>query len=122
MATQLTDEELFSALDADHSYETKTEAARSLGLTRKGFAYRLDVARNRLGDPPDYGEPIEGFNLPELPTDEMPTDELIEHMKRRYSTRRNAKDARDPIPIKMKSNDPVGLEAQKLGPYHDLYI
>ena len=52
----------------------------------------------------------------------MPTDELIEHMKRRYSTRKNAKDARDPIPIKMKSNDPVGLEAQKLGPYHDLYI
>ena len=39
----------------------------------------------------------------------MPTDELIEHMKRRYSTRKNAKDARDPIPIKMKSNDPVGL-------------
>ena len=30
-------------------------------------------------------------------------------MKRRYSTRKNAKDARDPIPIKMKSNDPVGL-------------
>ena len=39
----------------------------------------------------------------------MPTDELIEHMKRRYSTRKNAKDARDPIHIKMKSNDPVGL-------------
>ena len=37
MATQLTDEELFSALDADHSYGTKTEAARSLGLTRKGL-------------------------------------------------------------------------------------
>ena len=44
MATQLTDEELFSALAADHSYGTKTEAARSLGLTRKGFTYRLDVA------------------------------------------------------------------------------
>ena len=38
MATQLTDEELFTALDADHSYETKTEAAHSLGLTRKGFS------------------------------------------------------------------------------------
>jgi hypothetical protein len=30
----------------------------------------------------------------------MPTDELIEHMKRRYSTRKNAKDARDPHPHK----------------------
>ena len=109
MATQLTDEELFSVLDADHTFETKAEAGRSLGLSRKGFAYRLEVARDCLGDLPDYGEPIEGFSSPELPTDEMPTDELIEHMKRRYSTRKNAKDARDPIPIKMKTNDPVGL-------------
>ena len=44
MATQLTDEELFSVLDADHTFETKAEAGRSLGLTRKGFAYRLEVA------------------------------------------------------------------------------
>lgn len=93
MATQLTDEELFSALDDEQHHETKAEAGRSLGLTRKGFSYRLEVARERLGDLPDYGEPIEGFSSPELPTDEMPTDELIEHMKRRYSTRKNAKDA-----------------------------
>ena len=104
--TSLSDEDLLTALDADHSYESKAEAARSLGLTRKGFTYRLEVARNRLGDLPDYGEPIEGFSSPELPTDELPTDELIEHMKRRYSPRKNAKDARDPIPIKMKSNEP----------------
>ena len=75
-----------------------------MDLSRKGFAYRLEVAKDRLGDLPDYGEPIECFSSPELPT-----DELIEHMKQRYSTRKNAKDARDPIPIKMKSNDPVGL-------------
>ena len=55
MATQLTDEELFSVLDADHTFETKAEAGRSLGLSRKGFAYRLEVARDRLGDLPDYG-------------------------------------------------------------------
>ena len=45
MATQLTDEELFSALDAEQHHETLTEAAQSLGLTRKGFSYRLEVAR-----------------------------------------------------------------------------
>ena len=32
MATQLTDEELFSALDAEQHHETLTEAAHSLGL------------------------------------------------------------------------------------------
>jgi len=73
MATQLTDEELFSALDAEQHHETLTEAAHSLGLSRKGYSYRLDVARNRLGDLPDYGAPIEGFSSPELPTDEIPT-------------------------------------------------
>ena len=93
MATQLTEEELFSTLDAEQNYQTLTEAAQSLGMTRKGFSYRLGVARERLGDLPEYGEPIEGFSSPELPTDELPTDELIEHMKRRYSTRKNAKDA-----------------------------
>ena len=67
MATQLTDEELFSTLDAEQNYQTLTEAAQSLGLTRKGFSYRLEVARDCLGDLPDYGEPIEGFSSPERP-------------------------------------------------------
>ena len=35
MATQLTDEELFSTLDAEQNYQTLTEAAQSLGLSRK---------------------------------------------------------------------------------------
>jgi len=60
MATQLTDEELFTELDAEQHHETLAEAGRSLGLSRKGYTYRLEVARDRLGDLPDYGEPIEG--------------------------------------------------------------
>ena len=63
MATQLTDEELFSTLDAEQNYQTLTEAAQSLGLTRKGFSYRLEVARDRLGHVPDYGETIGGYTL-----------------------------------------------------------
>ena len=52
MATQLTDEELFSALDAEQHHETLTEAAHSLGLSRKGYSYRLDVAQEPSGRPP----------------------------------------------------------------------
>ena len=37
MATQLTDEELFSALDAEQHHETLTEAGRSLGIKPQGF-------------------------------------------------------------------------------------
>ena len=64
MATQLTEEELFSTLEAEQHHETLTEAAHSLGLSRKGYSYRLEVARERLGGLPDYGEPIEGFSSP----------------------------------------------------------
>ena len=74
MPIQLTDEELFSALDAEQQHDTLTEAAQSLELSRKGYTYRFEVARDRLGHVPDYGEPIEGFSSPELPTDEMPTE------------------------------------------------
>ena len=91
LVEMVVDEDLLNALDAEQHHATLTEAAHSLGLSRKGYSYRLDVARERLGNLPDYGEPIEGFSSPELPTDEMSTDELIEHMKRRYSTRKNAK-------------------------------
>ena len=62
MATQLADEELFTALDAEQHHQTLTEAAQSLGLSRKGYFYRLEVARDCLGDLLDYGEPIEGFS------------------------------------------------------------
>ena len=39
MANQLTDEELFSTLDAEQNHEILTEAAHSLGLSGKGYTY-----------------------------------------------------------------------------------
>ena len=39
----------------------------------------------------------------------MPTVELIEHMTSRYNKRRNAKEAREPISIRMSDDEPVGL-------------
>ena len=50
-----------------------------------------------------------GFQTPNLPTGEMPTDELIEHMTSRYNKRRKAKDAREPIPIKLSTDEPIEL-------------
>ena len=49
------------------------------------------------------------FRRPTCPTDEMPTDEPIEHMTSRYNKRRHAKDAREPIPVRLKTDAPVGL-------------
>ena len=106
----LTDEDLFAALDAEQHFGTLVEASASLGMSPQAYRYRLNVAKNKLkGYEPDYGEPVQGFSTPYLPTDKMPTDELIEHMTSRYTNRRNAKDARDPIPIRMSDADPVVL-------------
>ena len=103
--TPLTDEDLFAALDAEQHFGTLVEASASLGLSPQAFRYLLTIAKNKLkGYEPNYGEPVQGFSTPFLPT-----DELIEHMTSHYNKRRNAKDARHPIPILIKSDDPVGL-------------
>ena len=39
----------------------------------------------------------------------MPTDELIEHMISHYNKRRDAKEARQPIPVRMSNDEPMGL-------------
>ena len=109
-STPLTDEDLFSALDAEQYFGTLVEASASLGMSPQAYRYRLTVAKNKLkGYEPNYGEPLEGFSTPLLPTDQRPTDEPTEHMTSRYNKRRDAKDARQPIPIRMSDDEPVGL-------------
>ena len=65
--------------------------------------------KNLKGYEPQYGEPVDGFQTPNLPTGEMPTDEMIKHITSRYNKRRHAKDAREPIPIRLETDEPVGL-------------
>ena len=67
------------------------------------------AASNLKGYEPQYGEPVDGFQTPNLPTGEMPTDEMIKHITSRYNKRRHAKDAREPIPFRLETDDPGGL-------------
>ena len=46
---------------------------------------------NLKGYTPQFGEPVDGFQTPNLPTDQMSTDELIEHMTSRYNKRQHVK-------------------------------
>ena len=72
------------------------------------YRHGLKTARIRLrGYEPTNGEPLDGFAVPNLPTREIPGDELIKHIKRRHRARKKAKDARDLFPIKMKTNEPA---------------
>ena len=52
MATQLTDEELFSALDAEQHHETLTEAAHSLGINPQGLFLPFRRSQKSSGRPP----------------------------------------------------------------------
>ena len=78
MRTPLTDEDLFAALDAEQYFESSKDAANSLGLKTHSYRWRLNAAKERVeGYEPSYGESVKGFSTPFLPTDKMPTDELI---------------------------------------------
>ena len=62
MPAQLTDEELFTALDAEQYFDKVYEAAASLDLSPQVYRYRRNTAKKVLkGYEPQYGEPVDGF-------------------------------------------------------------
>ncbi len=107
---RLSDNELIEAVKTRNSHDTAKACAEALGISPPLLAYRLEQAKIRVPEYFDYSEPVDGFSVPDLPDGEMPTDELIEFMTSRYNKRRDAKDARHIIPVKMKDNKPVGLQ------------
>ena len=68
MLAQPTDEELFSALDSEQYFNKVSEAANSLDLSLQAYRYRLNTAKKVLkGYEPQFGEPVDGFQTPNLP-------------------------------------------------------
>ena len=52
MATQLTDEELFSVLDADHTFETKAEAGSKSWIKPQGLCVPFGRSQEPSVRPP----------------------------------------------------------------------
>jgi len=101
----LTADELLEVLEADNEHKSRHDAAKSLGLSYATFNARLYCARERL---PDLTKEPE-FEVPDLPSEELPIEELIEYKRKRFRTRKKATDAHEWIDVKVNIDGPVGI-------------
>ena len=100
---RLTEEDLQAALTAVKEFPNMAEAAQSLGIPRTTLQSRIREAQARIqSDARDY-------DVPPLPTDDLPTEEIVEHLTTRFKRRMEAKNARKWIPVNMRSDAPIGL-------------
>jgi len=101
----LSEDILIEALEAENNYNSRHDAAKSLGLSYHTYTARLNAAKDRL---PDLsGEP--DFDIPDLPSEEMPIEDLISFKRKRFKTRKEATQAREWVDIKVNIDGPVGI-------------
>jgi hypothetical protein len=106
MASQpLSEEQMRQAIDAVALHGTVQGAAIALGLPRQTLQSRLRSASSR-GFVPEQESEIE---FPDLPSSELPAEDLIEQACKRFDGHLAAREARRWMEIKVKSNKPIGL-------------
>lgn len=111
MATKpYTDKQLRDTVEAlkNNDYN-QTNAAQSLKMPRSSFTSRLAAAKTRgifVEAPVDDDSEI---SFPDLPSSELPAEELIEQACKRFESHRTARDARRWMEIKVKTNKPIGI-------------
>jgi hypothetical protein len=104
MATpRLSDELANQAIKAREKYGSIQGAAKALGVSRQTLQSRLRVAEAR-GQLPD-----QEIIFPDLPSSELPPEQLIEQACKRFEGHLAARDARRWMEIKVKSNKPIGV-------------
>jgi hypothetical protein len=106
-APPLSDElcrEALAALDA--SGGCKTRAAASLGLNRKTFNSRLDVAKSRRIESVSEDKP---WSVEELPSSRLPINDLLAKRRDEAQRAKAWNEARNLIDIKVNTAGPIGL-------------
>jgi hypothetical protein len=110
MPTQsLPDDLAREAVSARANHSTDSEAAASLGLTRAAFIKRLSIGRKRGFASSRSRTETEDIIFPDLPSSELPPEQLIEQACKRFEGHLNAREARRWMEIKIKSNKPIGV-------------
>ncbi len=109
----LTRVQLQEAVDAFESTKTskcplgnQVEAACSLDLPKSTFTHRLRMALKEGVTPNAEGKEYE---TPDLPSDEIPPEELKERLKKRFIERQKAHQARSWMKFKVKVEGPFAL-------------
>ena len=71
--------------------------ADALGISKSEFHRRLQQGKR------------DTYVLPEIPQDDMPVEEIVEHLHSRFKIRKNHREETRWHDIKMKSDDPIAL-------------
>jgi hypothetical protein len=110
----VSDEDLIKTVDAYvHHKKSKRAAARSLGMARSTFQRRLNQAALKgmidpvavLVEPCSTNE----FEVPELPCELRPVEQLIAERKSKFNQLKEAKKARECVPVRILTDGPIGL-------------
>lgn len=80
---------------------SRKRAAEELGIPEGTLGHRVTAARARLKK--------KDIEPPVLPDDDLPVEEIIDHLTKRYEKRIVAKEARDWIPIKINKTGPIAI-------------
>lgn len=104
----LPDDALLLTLDTLKKFNgNQVQAAKYLGLERETFRSRMKVAKAKMAEGTLRSE--KPFECPVLPDGSPDADELIARRKRDFDRTRIAKSARKLIPIKVKTDGPIGI-------------
>ncbi len=102
-AVNLTREQMQEALDAFIKHgNNQTAAAAALGLNRHTY-------RNRLFAAMAQGEALKEVTAPILPDDDMPTEEIISTMCKRFEKRVAHEDAKKWMKFAVDTDQPIGI-------------
>jgi len=106
-AKSLTEEELQDVLNLVEQHGSVVEASRHTDLKRSTFESRYQRARDILGEQPKTQ--IEEVALPVFPEDDIPVEDILDTMERRFKKRQEASAARKWYSIAVKNNEPMGV-------------
>lgn len=103
-----TDDQCRDAFMAKGEHKTQTEAAAALGISVPQLKHRAKLyGDRRLGEKPALE--ADEIVFPDLPSSELPAEDLIEQACKRFESHLSARDARRWMEIKVKSNKPMAI-------------
>jgi len=106
MGAKLTDDDCRQVLDYLEDYGSQRDAAEALGIPRSTFYNRLLSARKRQAERPLEELPPAVF--PTFPDDDLPAEEILDHMERRFEKRQAREKAQHWFAINELTNEPIG--------------
>lgn len=118
-ARKASDEEILAVLERNGFVRNK--AAHELGMSSRILLTHLSRMKAMGMNIPDTSYPIgstkafkvdpetRGFEIKELPDDDISIEDLVAHRKRQFEAKKNHEEASKLIPVKIKLQGPIGL-------------